>query len=165
MILVILKTQPNHIMGVGLIFWAASQYSETHTVNSNVNNKKVRQFFRLEKILEQLNSCQFQVNNESRVRKITLFHNTIQSLKTLVISFLHRGQDRNLVVKYTRKTHTHKIINSEYLCNIVWCTNSCWSIYQAIIRIHSFCHFHSEFCPKTEAIFTKKNIMKITILL
>lgn len=163
MISVILKTQPNHVMTVGLIFWAALQYSETHTLNSNVNNKKVQQFFRLEKISEQLNSCQFQVNNESWVRKIALFHNTIQSLKTLVISFLHWGRDRNLVVKHTWKKHTHKIINWEYLCSIVRCTSSCWSIYQAIIRIHSFCHFHSEFCPKTEAIFTKKNIVKITI--
>jgi len=68
MISVILKTQPNDVMRVGLIFWAASQYSKIltyppyHTLNSNVNNKEAQQFFRLEKISEQLNCCQFQVN-------------------------------------------------------------------------------------------------------
>jgi len=58
-------------MREGLIFWAASQYSEIltyppyHTLNSDVNNKKVQQFFWLEKISEQLNNCQFQVNKQS----------------------------------------------------------------------------------------------------
>ena len=53
---------------MGLVIWAALQYAEILTylpyltLNSNMNNNKVQQFFRLGKIWEQLNICQFQVN-------------------------------------------------------------------------------------------------------